>query len=60
MEDILVLVILAIVLLAAIIYVARAKKKGVKCVGCPYAKTCASQKAENGSCNCGCNTAENK
>jgi len=43
------LVILAIVGLAAG-YVYREKKKGVKCVGCPYAKECAAKRS---SCGCG-------
>lgn len=51
MEDILVLIILVVVLATAIIYVVRAKKKGVKCVGCPNAKNC-SKNTENGSCGC--------
>ena len=48
------LVILAIVGLAAG-YVYREKRKGVKCVGCPYAKECAAKRS---SCGCGnhCNT----
>ncbi len=58
MEDILVLVILAVVLVAAIIYVVRAKKKGVKCVGCPHANTC-GKNTENVSCNCKGNIEEN-
>ncbi len=51
MEDFLVLAVLTIILVSAIIYVARAKKKGVKCVGCPNAKNC-SKNTENGSCGC--------
>ncbi len=58
MEDILVLAILVAVLAAAIIYVVRAKKKGVKCVGCPHANTC-GKNTENGSCNCKGNTEDN-
>ena len=40
----------AIVLIvgAAVFYIVRAKKRGEKCVGCPYAKQC----GEN--CNGGC------
>jgi len=54
MEDILVLIIIGVILGAAIIYVVRAKKKGVKCVGCPHANTC-GKNAENGSCSCNTN-----
>ena len=46
------LIIIAIVVLivaAAIIYIYRAKKRGQKCIGCPYSKEC------SGHCNGGCN-----
>ena len=36
---------------AAVTYIIKAKKKGVKCVGCPYAETC-GKGTENCSCNC--------
>jgi len=56
MEDIIVLVILAVILAAAIIYLVRAKKSGAKCVGCPHSKTCSSKAEANssGGCGCGC------
>ncbi len=40
----------AIVLIvgAAVFYIVRAKKRGEKCVGCPYAKQC------GGKCSGGC------
>ncbi|MBR2293873.1 MAG: FeoB-associated Cys-rich membrane protein [Clostridia bacterium] len=48
----------AIVLIvgASVFYLVRAKKRGQKCVGCPYAKQC------GGHCNGGCEsmTTENK
>lgn len=55
MEDIIVLIVLAVVLIAAIVYVVKAKKKGIKCIGCPHANVC-SQNAENSSCSCNGNT----
>ncbi len=45
--DIIVLVIIALVIGGASFYIIRAKKKGQKCIGCPYAKGCKS--------NCSCN-----
>ena len=44
----------AIVLIvgAAVFYIVRAKKRGEKCVGCPYAKQC------GGNCNGGCGHTE--
>ena len=47
MEDIIIIVILAVVLGLAALYIYKQKKKGSKCIGCPYAKS--------GSCNCSCN-----
>ncbi len=48
MGDYIVLGIVAVVLVAAIIYIVKQKKSGVKCIGCPHSSKC-------GSCNCGCN-----
>ena len=49
------LVILAIVV-AAVAYLIRAKKRGVKCVGCSEAGCCSSstKHAEETECCCGC------
>ena len=46
----------AIVLIvgAAVFYIVRAKKRGDKCVGCPYAKQC------GGHCGTGCDSAKKK
>ncbi len=40
MENFIVIVILAIVLGSAITYIVKAKKKGVKCIGCSAACSC--------------------
>lgn len=42
METIIAAVILLAVIGAAVFYLVRASRKGVKCVGCPYAKQCGS------------------
>ena len=46
-------IILAVVLLAilggAITYIIKAKKRGQKCIGCPYSNSC----GKNASCSCG-------
>ena len=34
----------------AAFYIIRAKKKGQKCIGCPYSSMCG--KAENNKCSC--------
>ena len=42
MEPVDIIVIVAIVLIigAAVAYIVRAKRRGQKCIGCPYAKSC--------------------
>ena len=47
-KDIIAVFIIALIIIGVVIYLAVAKKKGRKCIGCPYAKTCGANK-----CNCG-------
>ena len=47
LTDIIVILIVAAVIGAICFYLWRQKKKGVKCIGCPYAKECSGK--------CGCN-----
>lgn len=44
--NIIVLVILAGIIGGVVAYIIKAKKRGEKCIGCPYAKQC------GGNCNC--------
>ena len=46
--DIIVLVIIAVLIGGAIAYIIRAKKRGQKCIGCPYSGQCSSAKKSNG------------
>ncbi|MBQ8589646.1 MAG: FeoB-associated Cys-rich membrane protein [Firmicutes bacterium] len=58
MTDIVVGGILLVILAAAISYIVKAKKAGVKCVGCPEGCSC-SAKNDGGSssgCGCGCHS----
>ncbi len=48
MENIIVVLILLAIAAAVIIYLVRAKKRGEKCIGCPYAKQCSEK------CGFGC------
>lgn len=59
MADIIIVVILVAIVGSAIAYIVNAKKKGVRCVGCPDGGTCG--KSADGCCNCGCggNNSEN-
>ena len=52
MENVIVIVILAVLIGGAVWYIVKEKKKGTKCIGCPYAGSCAT-KAEGRSCSCG-------
>ncbi|MBR4888194.1 MAG: FeoB-associated Cys-rich membrane protein [Clostridia bacterium] len=40
METVIAVAALLVIVCAAAGYVVRAKKKGQKCIGCPYAKSC--------------------
>ncbi len=40
MDNIIVIGILIVIIGAIIFYLIRERKKGIKCVGCPYAKQC--------------------
>lgn len=50
MTDLIVAAILVAVIAAAACYVYKAKKNGVKCIGCPSGKSC------SGNCSCGCDS----
>ena len=44
MENIIIIAVVAVTVIAAGLYVYRQKKSGKKCIGCPYADSC------NGGC----------
>jgi len=48
MENVVLILVLVLILGAAALYVYKAKKRGDKCVGCPYSKQC-------GKTGCSCN-----
>lgn len=54
MENLIVAGIVLIILGAAIIYIYKEKKRGVKCIGCPAAEACASRNSGVAECSCGC------
>ena len=43
MKDILVIVALVAIVIGILVYLYKAKKRGEGCIGCPYAKQCASK-----------------
>ena len=52
--DLIVIAVIAGVIGFAVWYIRRSKKKGVQCVGCPDAKTCASKGCSGNCSGCGC------
>lgn len=40
MSDFIVIAIIVIIVGLALAYIIREKKRGAKCIGCPYAKSC--------------------
>lgn len=49
MTDLIVLAVIIVILGLAIGYIVKAKKSGVKCIGCPSGGSCAHK-----GCGCGC------
>ena len=45
MTDIIIAIVLLVIIGGAAAYIVKAKKRGVKCIGCPYSGNC------NGNCN---------
>ena len=54
MENVIIIAVLLLVLGGAVAYIVRAKKSGVKCIGCPAAGNCAGKCGEQADCGCGC------
>lgn len=48
MVDFIVIAVLGVIVGAAVLYIRKEKKKGVTCIGCPNAATC----AKCGGCTC--------
>ena len=51
MVDIILILIIAIIIGLAGIYIYRQKKEGSKCIGCPYGNACCKN-TEKGGCGC--------
>jgi len=48
MADFIVTLVLALIIGAAVCYIIKAKKRGVKCIGCPAACNCAGKSGASG------------
>ena len=47
MKNAVIIIVLAAIVAAVILYLLKAKKRGEKCIGCPYAKKCGGKCGEN-------------
>ncbi len=56
METVFTVALIVLIIGGAVFYILREKKKGKKCIGCPYSASCAFKK--NG-CTCTSNMEEN-
>lgn len=56
MVNLITFLVIAAIVGGAGLYIYKAKKRGVRCIGCPSAQTCGKQTACSGSCaSCGGN-----
>lgn len=61
MTDFISIIVLAVIVIAAALYIRKAKKSGVKCIGCPHGANCGSCSGScGGSCGQGCSGCANK
>ena len=51
MENLILILVISLILGLAIGYIWKAKKRGVKCIGCPDSGACSGKCS---SCSCGC------
>lgn len=54
LANIIAVLIVALAVGAAVRYIVKAKKKGVKCIGCSAAGSCSSAQKGHSECSCGC------
>lgn len=52
--EIIAAIVIGVIVIAAIIYIVRAKKSGKKCIGCPGGCSCEINGEESPSCDGGC------
>ena len=51
MTDIIAALIILVIVGAAVAYIVRQKRRGVKCIGCPHGATCGSKGGCGGDCS---------
>lgn len=60
MADFIIAVILLLLVGAAVSYIVKEKKRGVKCIGCPAEGGCAHSHGAVSGCSCGCSGSNNE
>ncbi|MBQ4530702.1 MAG: FeoB-associated Cys-rich membrane protein [Lachnospiraceae bacterium] len=56
MANVIVVGVLLIIIGAAVCYIVKAKKSGVKCIGCPAGGSCSGNCGGDSDCSCGCHS----
>ncbi len=56
MENFIIIAIVVLIVALAVTYIVKAKKKGVKCIGCPEGSKCSGNCS---GCSCGCDKSGN-
>lgn len=54
MADLIVMAVVVLIVGTAAAYIIKAKRSGVKCIGCPMAGECAHKHGKVSGCSCGC------
>ena len=60
MENVIIIAVLVVIIGSAIAYIVKAKKSGVKCIGCPSGGNCSHKNGNSSGCGCGCNGEKKK
>ncbi len=58
METVIAVVIVVAIVALAVGYIIKAKKRGVKCIGCPDGGSCGANSCSGCGCGCGCGCGE--
>lgn len=58
MEDFIIIAVIVVIIGAAVAYIVKAKKSGVKCIGCSAGGQCSHKHGEDAGCGCGCSGSE--
>ena len=58
--DYILIAILVVIIGGAIMYIVKAKKRGVKCIGCSAGGGCSCGDKKISTCDCGCGSTDRK